>query len=437
MIGQMDLAHFKARRKRVLERLGSAVLVLFSAKQTIRNNDVENPYRQDSDFFYLTGLEDPGLVLVLSGGKSQKTTLFVTEQDAARAQWDGRKVSLAEAKDVYGADEAIAIGELTTKLPELLVGHDRVYFALGRHSEDDGKFIAALKRARALARRTGRAPTELCDIDEIVHELRRLKTPEELDAMRRANEVSKRAHLLAMAGARPGVYEFELRSILEHEFVKSGSARPAYESIVGSGPNATILHYIKNTRRLEAGDLVLIDAGCELDYYASDITRTFPASGKFTDAQRRVYEIVLEAQIRAIEAVQPGASFGDLHSISLRVLVQGLIDLGFIAGPVEDAIEEKRHRPYFMHKTGHYLGMDVHDVGSYRQGEGHRPFEPGVVITVEPGLYIGADNGDVPPEYRGIGVRIEDDILVTDAGHENLSAGLAKTAEDVERACAA
>jgi Xaa-Pro aminopeptidase len=433
----MDLAHFATRRKSALERLGSDVLVLFSAKQTIRNNDVENPYRQDSDFFYLTGLEDPGLVLVLSGGKTPTTTLFVTEQDPVRAQWDGPTVSLSAAKDEYGADQALPMGELTTKLPELLMGHDRAYFALGRNPDDDTTFIAALKRARARARRTGRAPTELRDIEEVVHELRRIKAPEELAAMRRANEVSKRAHRLAMAGAKPGVYEFELRSILEHEFIKSGSARPAYESIVGSGPNATILHYIKNTRQLEEGDLVLIDAGCELDYYASDITRTFPVSGKFSDAQRQVYEIVLAAQNEAIAAVKPGVSFSDLHSISLRVLVQGLIDLGFIAGPIEEAIEEKRHRPYFMHKTGHYLGMDVHDVGSYRQGEAPRPFEPGVVITVEPGLYISADNDDVPAEYRGIGVRIEDDILVTETGHENLSAGLAKTVEDVESACAA
>lgn len=433
----MDLAHFATRRQRVLERLGSGVLVLFAAKQTIRNNDVENPYRQDSDFYYLTGIEDPGLVLVLAGGKTPKTTLFVTEQDATRAQWDGPKVSIAEAKDRYGADEALPSSELATKLPKLLVGHDRAYFALGRNGDDDGVFIAALKRARALARRTGQAPVEIRDVEEIVHELRRIKTPEEVEAMRRANEVSKRAHLAAMKGARPGAYEFELRSLLEHEFMKSGSVRPAYESIVGSGPNATILHYIKNTRRLEDGDLVLIDAGCELDYYASDITRTFPVNGTFSDAQRRVYQIVLDAQLEAIAAVRPGVSFSDLHSISLRVLVQGLIDLGFIAGPIEEAIEEKRHRPYFMHKTGHYLGMDVHDVGSYRQGEAPRPFEPGVVITVEPGLYISADNDDVPAEYRGIGVRIEDDVLVTETGHENLSEGLAKSIEDVENACAA
>lgn len=433
----MELATFHERRKAVFARLNSAVLVIFAAKQTVRNNDVENPYRQDSDFYYLTGIEDPGAVLVLARGASERTVLFVSEQDPARVQWDGPKVSLAEAKDTYGADDAHPITELGAKLPELLKGHERAYFSLGKNDDDDKRFIAALKRARALTRRTGHAPVELRDPEEIVHELRRIKTPAEIAAMRRANEISKRAHLRAMAEAKPGSYEFELRSVLEHEFVKSGSPRAAYESIVGSGPNATILHYIKNTRRIEDGDLVLIDAGCEYDYYASDITRTFPANGKFTEAQRRIYQIVLDAQEEAINHVKPGASFAELHSISLRVLVQGLIDLGFISGPVEEAIEEKRHRAYFMHKTGHYLGMDVHDVGSYRRGEGPRPFEPGVVITVEPGLYIGADNTDVPAEYRGIGVRIEDDILVTETGFENLSEGLAKSVEDVERACAA
>jgi Xaa-Pro aminopeptidase len=433
----MELAPFQDRRKAVFARMDSAVLVLFAAKQTVRNNDVENPYRQDSDFYYLTGIEDPGAVLVLSRGTTDKTVLFVSEPDPVRVQWDGPKVTLAQAKEVYGADEAHPLADLATRLPELLKGHDRAYFALGKCDEDDRKFVAALKRARALTRRSGHAPVELRDMDEIVHELRRIKTPMELVLMRKANEISKRAHLRAMAETKPGTYEFELRGVLEHEFIKSGSPRAAYESIVGSGPNATILHYIKNTRRIEDGDLVLIDAGCEFDYYASDITRTYPANGKFTDAQRRVYEIVLRAQLEAIEHVKPGASFADLHSISLRVLVQGLIDLGFISGPVEEAIEEKRHRAYFMHKTGHYLGMDVHDVGSYRRGEGPRPFEPGVVITVEPGLYISADNTDVPPEYRGIGVRIEDDILVTESGYENLSEGLAKSVEDVERACAA
>lgn len=427
---------FEDRRRAVRERMGEGALVLFAAPLATRNSDVEHPYRQDSDFYYLTGIEDPNCALLLSTTPGSEFVLFVTEQDPAHTQWDGPKLTLAQAKEVHGANQAFAMSALDKHLAELLKGHERAFFPLGKHSDNDLKFIAALTRSRALARRTGRAPKELRDVTDVLHELRRIKSPHEIETMRRANDVSKRAHLKAMAFARPGAYEYQLRAVLEHEFTLNGALRPAYESIVGSGPNATTLHYIKNTRQMQEGDLVLIDAGCELDYYASDITRTFPANGKFTEAQRRIYELVLDAQLQCIAAAKPGATFGDLHSIALRVITQGLIDLGFISGPVEEAIEEKRHQPYFMHKTGHYLGMDVHDVGAYRQGERARPFDSGVVITIEPGLYISQDNESVPKEFRGIGVRIEDDVLITDNGYENLTEGLAKTVDAIETACA-
>jgi Xaa-Pro aminopeptidase len=433
----MDLAIFKERRAAALARMGEGALVLFAAKEMVRNNDVEHPFRQDSDFYYLSGIEDPGAVLLLASGDTPKFVVFVAEADPARLAWDGPKLTLAQAKEVYGATETYPIAQLSTKLGELLKGQRRVFCSLGKSEQDDKCLIAAVKRAKALSRRNGHGPNQIVDLEDVVHELRRLKHPEELALMRRANEISQRAHLKAMATAAPGRYEYEIRAVLEHEFLLAGSPRPAYESIVGSGPNATTLHYIKNRRQMQDGDLLLIDAGCEFEYYASDITRTFPVNGTFTPPQRRVYEIVLEAQLAAIAAVKPGATFSDLHSISLRILTQGLIDLGLISGPVEEAIEEKRHQPFFMHKTGHYLGMDVHDVGAYRDASGPRHFEPGVVVTVEPGLYIAADNRDVPAEYRGIGVRIEDDVLVTEAGYENLSAGLAKTVDEIEYACRA
>lgn len=417
--------------------MGEGVLVAFSAPEYIRNNDVEHEYRQSSDFYYLTGLDEPQSALVLSAGDEPSYTLFVRPRNKEREIWDGPRLGLDGAKEQLGADRAYDIAELSKRLPELLVGHDALFFQLGEFDSNDQVLIRALNAARRLGRRTRRVPTCLSVASKLVHELRRIKSAEELEWMRRASHITRDAHVEAMKVAAAGKYEYEIEATLRRVFRERGSARVAYTPIVASGSNATILHYIKNDRLMQEGELLLIDAGCEYAYYASDVTRTFPISGRFTEPQRRIYEIVLEAQRASIEAVRPGATFNDVHAASLRIITEGLIALGFIDGPLEIALSEEKYRPYFMHRTSHYLGMDVHDVGDYYADEKPRPLEPGVVLTVEPGIYVAEDNPDVPAEFRGIGVRIEDDILVTASGHENLTLDVPKDPQELEALIAA
>jgi Xaa-Pro aminopeptidase len=420
------------RRQAARQRMGEGVLVLFGAPEFIRNNDVTHEYRQDSDFYYLTGLEEQECVLVLVAGESESFTLFVRPRNKEREIWDGVRTGVEGAVSKFGATAAYPIEELGKRLPELLKGHERLFYRFGVHSEQDSRLIAALGRCRALARRTGRAPTQLIDSATVLHEMRLRKQPEELQLMRRAIEITGRAHLAAMRAARPGCYEYELEAELTRVFRQSGSARAAYKSIVGSGPNATILHHVLNDRRTCDGDLVLIDAGCELDYYASDITRVFPVNGRFTPEQRVIYEIVLGAQRAAFEAILPGATLDDVHAASLRHITLGLIEHGLIRGPLELALSEERYKPFFMHRTSHFLGMDVHDVANEYAHAGALALEPSMVITVEPGVYIAVDNADVPPAFRGIGIRIEDDVLVTVDGYENLSQGIPKSIAEIE-----
>lgn len=425
-------AVFAERRKRVSQALGEAVLVLFAAPEMLRNNDVHHEYRQQSDFYYLTGLDEPNAALVLSGGGDAKLTLFVLPRDAAREVWDGPRIGVEGANSSFGASHAHEFARLEEELPKLLLGHRRVVCRLGEAEEDERRILKALRRARRLARKTQVVPVELWDSSTLLHEMRRVKADGELSLMRRAAAITAEAHRAAMKAAGPGKFEYEVEAELRSVFRRCGAERPAYAPIVGSGPNATILHYVKNSRRMEQGDLLLIDAGCEYGYYASDVTRTFPVGGTFSSAQKRIYEIVLDAQRQAIAHVRPGITFEDLHAISLRVITSGLIELGMIAGPLEIALSQELYKPFFMHGTGHYLGMDVHDVGSYHEQGKARPFEPGVVLTVEPGIYISPSNDQVPLEYRGIGVRIEDDIVVTSDGHENLTAAIPKSIEEIE-----
>lgn len=427
-------AVFEERRKQVASTLEDAVLVLFAAPEILRNNDVHFDYRQDSDFFYLTGFDEPGAALVLSGKDSIGLTLFVRPKDKAHEIWDGPRLGVEAAKEHFRATQVFPFAALDEELPKLLLGHHRVYCRLAEREEDERRVLGALRKARRMARRAKVAPSELVDTSIVLHEMRRLKSGAETEHMRRAAAITEEGHRLAMRLAKPGVNEYEVEALLHRVFRERGAERQAYRPIVGSGANATILHYIKNDRVMQDGDLLLIDAGCEYKYYAADVTRTFPVNGKFTPAQKRIYEVVLNAQQQAIAAAQPGAVFDDLHAICLRVITEGLIELGLVSGPLEVALAEERYKAFFMHSTGHYLGMDVHDVGSYSLNGKPRPFDPGVVVTIEPGIYIARDNTDVPVEYRGIGVRIEDDILITASGAENLTASIPKSVVDVEAA---
>jgi Xaa-Pro aminopeptidase len=424
---------YAERRARLLEAMGPGVLVISSTPVAIRNNDVEHEYRQDSDLFYLTGFDEPESVLVLTNQHPEhRMVLFVRRRDPSREVWDGPRAGVDGAVTRFGADAAFAIDELAEKLPDYLQGCARLHYRVGRDRTFDGRLLDAMDVVRKRARNGVTVPAEIVDPALTLHELRLRKGPEEIAVMRRAAEVTREAHVAAMAVAKPGRFEYEVDAELRRVFRMRGAERPAYEPIVGSGRNATILHYRKNDRRMEERDLLLIDAGCELDYYASDVTRTFPVSGKFTPAQRAVYEVVLDAQEKCIAAVRPGTSLDQLHDIAVRVLTEGLVRLGLVAGDVDAAIAEGKYKPYYMHRTSHWLGMDVHDVGAYFHDGHARPLEPGFVLTIEPGLYV-AEDAECDPKWRGIGVRIEDDILVTVDGHENLTASIPKEPEEIER----
>lgn len=427
---------FSERRARLLSAIHPGVLVLFSTPTAIRNNDVEHEYRQSSDLFYLSGFDEPETVLVLSSvAEKEKFVLFVRPRDPERETWDGRRAGVEGALREFGADAAYPISELAARLPELLMGAPELHYSLGRHREQDDVLLTALEGARRRGRRGPAYPTRIVDAEEKLHELRLFKSAEEVEIMRRAAQISGEAHVAAMKTAKPGMNECEIDALFRGIFRKNGCERPAYEPIVGSGVNATILHYHRNNRDMQDGELLLIDAGCELDYYASDVTRTFPVNGRFSPEQRAIYDIVLEAQDRAIDRAKAGATLDEVHVASAEVITRGLLALGLIEGPYEDALKEQRYKTYYMHRCSHWLGMDVHDVGAYYRGGKGRPLEPGMVLTVEPGIYI-SENATGPAErYRGIGVRIEDDVLVTESGNEVLTAHIPRTVDAVERAC--
>jgi len=425
---------FKERRDRVLAAIHPGVLVIPSAPLAIRNNDVEHEYRQDSDFYYLTGFDEPDCVLVLHSSAEQPFTLFVRPRDPEREVWDGARAGVEGAVTDFGADVAFPLAELAQKLPDAIQNTERIFYRLGKNRSFDDTLLTALDRVRGRARLGVTCPTSIVDAATVVHEARLKKSELEIRAMQRAVDITRDAHVEAMAQAAPGMFEYEVEAILRGIFRRFGSERPAYSPIVGSGPNATVLHYHRNDRRMEAGDLLLIDAGCEFDYYAADVTRTFPVSGTFTPAQRAIYQLVLDAQLASIERVRTGRTFDEIHAASVDVITHGLVALGIIEGPVETAISELRYKPYFMHKTSHYLGMDVHDVGAYFVSGKPRPLEAGMVITVEPGIYI-ARNALVPEQYRGIGVRIEDDVLVTEGSAVVLSEAIPKRVDEIERLC--
>ncbi len=413
------------------------VLIVTSLPQRLRNGDSFHRFRQHSDILYLTGFVEPETTVVLRpDAETEKFVMFVRPRDPEVEVWDGRRAGIEGAKERYGADAAYPTGELASRLPELIANADELHYALGLDADMDVRISSTLARLRKTERKGKRPPRAIVDPRVALHELRLFKGAEELETLRRACTITSEAHAAAMRLGRPGRFEYEIEAELDHAFRRAGGAGPGYTSIVGSGANATILHYIDNAKRIEDGELVLVDAGCELEHYTADITRTWPASGRFTAPQRRVYDVVLSTQLGAIALVRPGASIDALHDYCVRQLTAGMIELGLLAGSVDDRVADLSYRKFFMHGTSHWLGLDVHDAGAYQPHGVPRPFEPGMVITVEPGLYVAADAPDVPDELRGIGIRIEDDVLVTPDGHEVLTAACPKLVEDVERLCA-
>ncbi|HWP43000.1 MAG TPA: aminopeptidase P N-terminal domain-containing protein [Blastocatellia bacterium] len=428
-------ARIKERREEFLSRIGGGVAIFPAAPLAIRNNDVEHEYRQDTDFYYLTGFEEPGAVAVLIPDHPEnRFVLFVQPKDREREVWTGWRAGEEGAVRDYGADAAFIIDKLDEELPKLAIKADRIYYRFGSDPTFDERLVGWMRRFQRERQRNGTGPTSVIDPAEILHEMRLIKTKDDLGLLRRAIEITCEAHMAAIDALRPGVYEYEIEAVLRYVFRKNGSPRPGYPPIVASGPNATVLHYTTNNRRIEDGDLLLIDAGTEYGYFTGDVTRTLPANGRFTREQAAIYQIVLDAQLEAISAVRPGATFIDPHDRALRVLVEGLRQEGLLEGDTDKLIEEEAYKKFYMHRTSHWLGMDVHDAGPYKVADEYRRLEPGMVMTIEPGLYIAEDLEDVDPRFHGIGVRIEDDVLVTEDGCEVLSARVPKTREAIENA---
>jgi Xaa-Pro aminopeptidase len=420
------------RRRQLMRMVGAdAIVIVTAAPERIRSNDTHFPYRQDSDFHYLCGFPEPDAVLVLIPGRmAGESLLFCRERDADRERWDGPRAGLEGAIESYGVDDAYPIGDLDDILPGLIEGRSRIHYHLGRDADFDQRLIGWVNRVRADARRGAVPPHEIAALGSQLNELRLFKSKAEIKLMREAARISVAAHERAWATMRPGLREYHIEAELLAQF-RRGDAVPAYASIVGAGANACVLHYRAGDAELRAGDLLLIDAGAEYRNYAADITRTAPVSGKFSVAQRALYDVVLDAQRAAVEEARPGRPFSAMHDAAVKVLTEGLIALGLIDGPLRTALKESSYRPFYMHKTGHWLGLDVHDVGDYRIEGAWRELEPGMVCTVEPGLYVASD-APVDAKWRGIGIRIEDDVLVTAGAPDVLTRGLVSEAADVE-----
>lgn len=425
---------FEKRRKEFLEKMGEGVAILRNPDELIRNNDAHYKYRTDSDFYYLTGFAEPNSVAVFAPNHPEhKFILFVRPRDPERETWDGKRAGLEGAVSDFGADIAYSINELDEKLPLYVKNTEQLFYTIGQFPEFDEKIISMLSSLRRKGRAGEYAPSAIIETGKVLHEMRLFKTADEMEVMKKANYISQEAHIQAMKNVKPGMYEYEIEGLIDNVFRKNGSYAAAYNSIVGTGVNATILHYVDNNKQLQDGDLLLIDAGAEYGYYAGDITRTFPVNGKFTQAQKDVYEVVLEAQKQATEIVKPGIRFIDVHNKAVEVLTEGMVKIGLLQGDVETLIKEEKYKQFYMHKTGHWLGMDVHDVGRYFEKDSEsRTLEAGMVMTIEPGLYIQENTVGVPEQYIGIGIRIEDDILVTETGFENLSERVPKEVSEIE-----
>jgi Xaa-Pro aminopeptidase len=412
---------------------GNSIAVVAAAPEKIRSNDTHYPYKQCTNLSYLSGFPEPESVMLLIPGRQQgEVVFFCRDKDPLRETWDGYREGPAGAVKNFGADDAFPIDDIDDILPGMLEGKDRVYYAIGKDAEFDKHLMTWVNDVREKRGNDAVPPGEFIDLDHLVNEMRLIKSAAEIKLMRQAGEISARAHRRAMQLSRPGLYEYQLQAEIEHEFMASGAVGPAYTSIVGGGKNGCVLHYIENRDRLRANDLVLIDAGCEYQNYAADITRTFPVNGKFSREQAAIYDIVLAAQAAAIELIAPGLEYNLANDVTVRVITQGLIDLSILAGDIDELIEQGAHRDFYMHNAGHWLGMDVHDVGDYKIDNHWREYEPGMVLTVEPGIYISPDNTNVDKKWRGIAVRIEDNVLVTKTGCENLTSGVPSARDEIE-----
>ncbi|MBO9844002.1 aminopeptidase P N-terminal domain-containing protein [Xanthomonas phaseoli pv. dieffenbachiae] len=426
-------AEYARRRKQLMQMAGEqAILILPAAPERVRSHDTHYPYRQDSDFWYLSGFPEPEAVLVLvPGRKHGEAILFCRERDAEREAWDGPREGQEGAVERYGMDDAYPIDDVDEILPGLLEGRSRVYYHFGRDVDFDLKLICWLKRVREQVRHGAQPPHEFLELGHLLHEQRLFKSRDEIALMQQAADISVRAHRAAMRLARPGVHEYVLQAEVEREF-RAADAWPAYGSIVGTGSNACVLHYRANTARSRDGELVLIDAGAEYRGYAADITRTFPVNGRFTPAQRALHDLVGVAQAAALAQARPGVAYEAGHLAAVETLTEGLLRLGLLKGKLERNIADGHYKRFYRHKTGHWLGLDVHDVGDYRLAGDSRLLEPGMVFTIEPGLYVSADDTSVEAKWRGIGIRTEDNVLITADGHRVLTGALARSADEIE-----
>jgi len=424
----------RERRLRLMEQMDpGSIAIIPSAVEQIRNNDVHYPFRQNSDFQYLTGFGEPDALCVLMPGReAAEYVLFVRDKNKQREIWDGYRAGPDGVVLDYAADDAFPIDDLDDILPGLMEGKSRVYAHMGVNTAFDNRLMAWLNQIRSKVRQGAIPPDEFSDIAHLLHDMRLIKSRQEIAIMADAAQISAKAHVRAMKACKPGVWEYQLQAEIEHDFMLAGSPRAAYGAIVGGGENACILHYVENNQKLQDGDLVLIDAGAELQYYASDITRTFPVGGTFSPEQRAIYDLVLASQYAAIAVIRAGAHWNEAHEATMAVITAGLLELGLLTGTVAQLIENESYKEFFMHKTGHWLGLDVHDVGSYKLGGQWRVLEVGMVLTVEPGIYISPSNMAVAAKWRGIGVRIEDDIVVTKDGCEVLSKDVPKDADEIE-----
>ena len=430
------LPDFSAHRAAALDRLGDdEAILLFGAPTHLRNGDSDYRYRPESDVYWLTGWEDPQVVIFLRKG-DEPLTMFVQPKNPEREVWDGFRPGPDGARADFGADAAYDVAELDKELPRLLQGVSKLHYGFARDGDHDALLMSSIRTAARAARRNGLSSPETFYAPSLMlHELRLIKTPTEIALMREAARVSGEAHKAAMRASRPGCHEYQIEAIIESCFKENGSTGAGYTCIVAAGANATVLHYVRNRDVLAEGDLLLVDAGCEIAYYTADITRTWPISGVFSTPQRRVYEGVLRAQEQAIAAAIPGNTLNDVHDAAVRALTECMVELGLLEGDVDERINDESFKRYYMHGTSHWLGLDVHDVGSYGRNGETRPLEPGMVLTVEPGLYIAKDDEAAPAELRGIGVRIEDDVLVTADGPDVLTAGVPKTVAELEQIC--
>jgi len=430
----VKMSEYAKRRKQLMAKIGSTgIAILPASTEILRNGDATYPFRQQSDFYYLTGFDEPEAVLVLAPKRAEgEYILFNRVRDRDREIWDGPRAGQEGAKKDFLADQAFPIETFDKLLPELLIGRETIHYQLGSNPAFDKTLMKAVNQIRGKIRTGLQSPIVFADVTAALHEMRLFKSPDEIALIQKAIDITKDAHIRAMQACKPGIYEYQLEAELLYAFMHQGARAPAYNPIVGSGRNSCILHYVANNKKIEDGDLVLIDAGAEYQNYAADITRSFPANGKFSAEQRAIYELVLASQLAAIKSIKPGTAWTKPQEVIVKIITQGLLDLGILKGRLDDLIEKESYFPFYMHRSGHWLGLDVHDAGSYRVDKKWRPLQAGMAITVEPGIYISADIPGVAKRWHNIGVRIEDNILVTAKGCEVLSEAIPKTVKDIE-----